>query len=47
MTNTVAAWLAAFLIAGAAADLFLNDAEVLFFLALKFAELLEWMAFWR
>ncbi|MDG4650003.1 glyceraldehyde-3-phosphate dehydrogenase [Roseibacterium sp. SDUM158017] len=47
MTNTVAAWLAAILLAGALADLALNDGQVLFFLALRLARVIEWMAFWR
>ena len=47
MTNTVAAWLAALLIAGAITDMTLNEGAILFFLALRLAELLDWMAFWR
>lgn len=47
MTNTVAAWLAALLIAGVAADWFLNDGAILFFLAVRFTHLVERMAFWR
>ena len=47
MTNTVAAWLAALIVAGVAADLLLNGGDVLFFLALKRADRLDWAAFWR
>jgi hypothetical protein len=47
MTNTVAAWLAALLIAGAIADAALNEGAILFFLALRLVDLLDWMAFWR
>jgi hypothetical protein len=47
MTNYVAAWLAALIVAGVLADMVLNDGAVVFFLALKFAGLLDWMAFWR
>jgi hypothetical protein len=47
MTNTVAAWLAALLIAGAVADIALNDGQIVFFLAVKLTDLIEWMAFWR
>ncbi|MFW5655417.1 MAG: hypothetical protein ACOCTP_04675 [Roseicyclus sp.] len=47
MTNTVAAVLAALLIAGAIADAALNDAAVMTFLALELVDLLHWMAFWR
>jgi hypothetical protein len=47
MTNYVAAWLAALIVAGVLADMVLNEGAVVFFLALKFAGLLDWMAFWR
>ena len=47
MTNTVAAWLAALLIGGAVADIALNDGLIVFFLAVKLTDLIEWMAFWR
>jgi hypothetical protein len=47
MTNTVAAWLAALLLAAVAADWLLNDGAVLFALAVRFTRLIEWMAFWR
>ncbi|MCU4654773.1 glyceraldehyde-3-phosphate dehydrogenase [Roseibacterium sp. SDUM158016] len=47
MTNTVAAWLAAVIVAAVLADLVLNGGRVLFFLALEFVDLLDWAAFWR
>lgn len=47
MTNTVAAWLAALLIAGGIADMTLNEGQVLFLLAVKLTGLIEWAAFWR
>jgi hypothetical protein len=47
MTNSVAAWLAAFIVACVIADAVLNEGDVVFFLAQKFAGLLDWMAFWR
>jgi len=47
MTNPVAAWLAAFIVAAVAVDLALNGGQVLFFLAGRLAGLLEAMAFWR
>jgi hypothetical protein len=47
MTNFVAAWMAGLILLGCAADLLLNDGQVLFFLSLKLVELIEWMAFWR
>jgi hypothetical protein len=47
MTNTVAAWLAALIVAGALADASLNDGETLAFLATRLLRTIEWMAFWR
>ena len=47
MTNTVAAWMAGLILLGCAADMVLNDGQILFFLALKLVDLMEWMAFWR
>jgi hypothetical protein len=47
MTNTVAAWLAAAILAGVLADATLNDGAVLEAVALRFVRLLDWMAFWR
>jgi hypothetical protein len=47
MTNTVAAWLAALLLAGTLADATLNDGAILFFLAQELLALIDWMAFWR
>ena len=47
MTNRIALWLGLILIAGALADYALNDGAALFFLARKFLELIEWVAFWR
>jgi len=47
MTNTVAAWMAGFILLGVTVDLLLNGGSVLFFLALKFVDLLDWAAFWR
>ena len=47
MTNTVAAWMAGFILLGVGADLLLNDGGVVFFLSLKLVALIEWMAFWR
>lgn len=47
MTNRIALFLAAFLIAAITADVMLYDAEHIVFLAKKLTELLEWMAFWR
>ncbi|GEM_PF-931582 len=47
MTNTVAAWMAGLILLGCVADMVLNDGQILFFLALKLVDLMEWMAFWR
>ncbi len=47
MTNTLALILGALLLGAVAADSFLNDGQALLFLAKKFTELIEWVAFWR
>ncbi|MFN6924296.1 MAG: hypothetical protein ACK4P8_01450 [Tabrizicola sp.] len=47
MTNRIALWLALLIAAGIAADFTLNDGTALFFLARKFLDLIEWVAFWR
>ncbi|WP_169052340.1 hypothetical protein [Tabrizicola sp. YIM 78059] len=47
MTNRIALWLGLVLLAGIGADLAFNDAAALVFLARKFLELIEWVAFWR
>ena len=47
MTNVIAFWLGVILIAAAIADAALNDATVLLFVARKFLDLVEWVAFWR
>ena len=47
MTNSIALILGMVLAACVAADAFLNDGMVLLFLARKFLELIEWIAFWR
>lgn len=47
MTNQIALWLFLILVAAGLGDLFLNDASGLFFLARKFLDLIEWVAFWR
>ena len=47
MTNQIALWLFVILAAAGLGDFFLNDASGLFFLSLKFLDLIEWVAFWR
>lgn len=47
MTNRLAIILGLLIIGGIVADLMLNDGVALLFLAKKFAEFLEWIAFWR
>jgi hypothetical protein len=47
LTNVIAFWLVAILIAASIADAMLNDAAVLMFAARKFLDLVEWVAFWR
>ena len=47
MTNRIALWLIVILAGAILADLTLNDGQSLFFLARKFLNLIEWVAFWR
>lgn len=47
MTNRIALWLGLILAAGIGADFALNNGAALFFLARKFLDLIEWVAFWR
>lgn len=47
MTNTVAAYLAGFILLALVLDYVLNGGQVVFFLALRFVDLLDWAAFWR
>lgn len=35
------------IVAAIAADLLLNDARAMMFLLVKFADMIEWLAFWR
>ena len=47
MTNSIALVLALLIIGAITADVMLYGTEHLIFLGKKFAELLEWIAFWR
>ena len=47
MTNRIALFLGFFILVAIAIDVFLYGTEHLLFLAKKFAELIEWIAFWR
>ena len=47
MTNTIAIGLGLLILGGLAIDAFLTGGDGLTFLAIKFIELLDWLAFWR
>ena len=47
MTNSLAIYLGLIVLAGLFADLFLTGGSNLLFLAKKFTDMTEWMAFWR
>ncbi len=47
MTNKLAVILGLFILAGIVLDSTLNASQGSLFLAKKFAQLLEWVAFWR
>ncbi|HKK98430.1 MAG TPA: hypothetical protein VJ928_09620 [Marivita sp.] len=47
MTNTIAIGLGALVIGGLAIDAVLTGGDGFTFVAVKFLDLLEWMAFWR
>lgn len=47
MTNKLAVILGLMILAGVALDSTLNASQGSLFLARKFADLLEWVAFWR
>ncbi|SDJ37004.1 hypothetical protein SAMN04487993_102817 [Salipiger marinus] len=47
MTNRLALWIGAALLAAIMADILLYDAEHLLFLGRRFFVLLDWIAFWR
>lgn len=47
MTNTLAATLGVLIIAALIADQMMNTGNATLFLAREFAELIEWLAFWR
>ena len=47
MTNTIAIVLGLMIIAAIAADYILTGGTNLVFLAIKFTEFTEWLAFWR
>ncbi|WP_299549196.1 hypothetical protein [uncultured Tateyamaria sp.] len=47
MTNRIAFLLALLIVGAIAVDVFLYGMQHLIFLGKKFAELLEWIAFWR
>lgn len=47
MTNQISIVLGLLILAGIGADMFLNDGSALLFLAKKFWDLSDWIAFWR
>ncbi|MFP5481354.1 MAG: hypothetical protein ACLGIE_16950 [Alphaproteobacteria bacterium] len=47
MTDRIALWLGLVILAAILADLALNGGSALLFLARKFLDLVEWVAFWR
>ena len=47
MTNRLAIILGSFLVAALVIDMILFGTEHVIFLAKKFTELIEWVAFWR
>lgn len=47
MTNSLAIFLGIIVIASILSDLFLTGGNNLLFLAKKFTDMTEWMAFWR
>lgn len=47
MTNSLAIFLGIIVIASILGDLFLTGGNNLLFLAKKFTDMTEWMAFWR
>jgi hypothetical protein len=47
LTNVIAFWLIVLILGAGAADLMLNDGTALYFIARKFLDLVEWVAFWR
>ncbi|MFT5786681.1 MAG: hypothetical protein ACI9KK_002041 [Ascidiaceihabitans sp.] len=47
MTNPLALILGMLLVGAMCFDIFMNDTQNLLFLAKKFADMIEWVAFWR
>jgi len=47
LTDRIALWLAAVLILLIGADFVVTGGEILVFLARKFLDLMDWVAFWR
>ncbi|MFN4153315.1 MAG: hypothetical protein ACK4HF_01550 [Paracoccaceae bacterium] len=47
MTDRIALSLGLFILAAIACDILLNDARAMMFLSVKFADMVEWLAFWR
>ena len=47
MTNSIAVFLGLLILGAVALDVMVYGTEHLLFLARKFADLIEWLAFWR
>jgi hypothetical protein len=47
VTNRIALSLALFILGALGADILLNQGRAVLFLLVKFADMVEWLAFWR
>ncbi|MDR7126550.1 hypothetical protein [Pseudotabrizicola sp. 4114] len=47
MTDRIALSLGLIIVAAIAADIGLNESRAMMFLLMKFADMIEWLAFWR
>ncbi|MDO9638737.1 MAG: hypothetical protein Q7J44_09360 [Pseudotabrizicola sp.] len=47
MTDRIALSLGLIILAALVADIALNEASAIMFLLMKFADMVEWLAFWR
>ena len=47
VTDRIALSLGLLIVVAIGADLALNDASAMLFLLMKFADMIEWLAFWR
>ncbi|WP_167852622.1 hypothetical protein [Pseudotabrizicola sediminis] len=47
MTDRIALSLGLIIVAATVADIAWNDGSAILFLSMKFADMVEWLAFWR